>query len=192
MSELDPPIFRVLGEVARLEREKSHNAVLRDVNTVVEPTTPVRVAAADCGPSGTLGLGRLVDLVWHIRQLHLLEFYDVDVAAMARRWGGEWSIESVSARSMMPIRPLEEILIRTRVIDATPTACGLEAWVLDRAGKRLKALVRLRLVHHAITTGEETRPPDSVVALLARVRIEAGAADLDARCREVAAALRKP
>lgn len=190
MSGLGDPIARVLGEVERLEREKTTNAVLRDVNTVTEPVTALRIPAAACGPSGALGPAQLIELAWHVRQLHLLEYYDVDLAALGRRWGAEWVVQTAEARIVQPMRPLDAVSVRTRLVHGTPTTCRIEAWFA--VARRLKGLVRLSLVHRALATGEEVRPIDQVVALHERVRVPSGAEDLEARCAEVARLLRSP
>jgi acyl-CoA thioesterase FadM len=193
MSGHDDALGRVIEEMDRLESEGEKNALLRQPSTVVEPETVWRVAMTDVDGSGAVSPGRCADLLRHVRDLHLLEFYALDVAASARRWGTDHVIVAYAARHLHPLRAFEEVRVRTRQVGGDETTSEIESWVLDRSGRVLKVIARTRYEHRDSKTGRPVRPRDEVVRLFQRVRVtdQPHGADLDARAEAVAAEIKR-
>lgn len=192
MSPDDPwedTVGRVRGEVDRVASEPH---TVRAPVTPTEPESVLRVPVDACEPGGHLGPGRCIDLLAHTRMLHLLTFYGVDAVQLARRTGCDWAATACHLRMLRPVRPFDEVRVRTRLVAAGESAIEVESWIVDKPGRVLKVLAWSELEYRDAKTGRPARHPEEIAPIFARAladRVPLGG-DLDARAAAIAAELK--
>ncbi|MBK7828775.1 hypothetical protein [Nannocystis sp.] len=181
----------VLEQVRGYERARARNASLHNTDPVPprEPETSERLGLADVDFTGQVPAARILERIEHARALQLASAYGLDLAAELRRGGCTWQPHSHELLLLRPLRPLEELRLRTRLLLAGPDSVWVEGLVLEAGpkGHVLKAISWTRSRWLQLASGRPTAHPERIAALLQQIAVGAPA---QARLEDRAEALR--
>jgi acyl-CoA thioesterase FadM len=132
------------------------------------------VRPADCDLTGQLSHGRLIEHALDTRVLHWLRFQDLDLRAHAKKHGAGFVAKEVELSYLRPIRPMEEVLTRTRLLAVEEQELLNETLVLDAKGRLLKALLLVRYHYIDLKTGVQKPYPEELAAQLRSLQLRPG------------------
>jgi acyl-CoA thioesterase FadM len=154
-----------------LEQARARNDALGKPTLETNPETHERVRPDDCGPLGQLTPPRCLELVLAARAVHWQRFYGLDLGALQRQRKATWIAREQRLVMVRPARALEEVRVRTRLLDFDPTTALVEALVVDAPGRVLKALARVSYAWTHVETGRPEPHPEDITAILGRIRV---------------------
>lgn len=186
----------VLQQVRDYERARARNPSLHPTEPVParEPESDVRFGHGDADLGGLVAAPRVLERLQHARAVHLLTAYGLDLAAELRRGGCTWLVREQQVLVSRPIRPLEQLRLRTRLLAAGPDFVWVEGMVLEPcpSGHALMAISWTRSVWTDLAGGRPAPHPARLTGLLAQIALGAPLeATLAARADAVAYELRR-
>ncbi len=134
-------------------------------NPIKEPESLVLARFQDCDPFGHLNNARFIDYFLNARQDHLLQYYNLSTYDPSQPEPASWVIRKTQIAYLKPVRALEQVLIRTRLIDFSETSLVMEGLMMDKEGRRLKAVVWFEFVHISLTNGRPVKHSEELMRL---------------------------
>lgn len=120
------------------------------LNKVLESKMKVRFH--DCDPFNHLSNSRYIDYILTARGDQLLDHYDFDMYALARKEGLGWVSAQTQISYVYPALLAEEVAIETRLIGFSEKSLLMEGLMWNRDKTMLKALLWAKLVHYDLRT----------------------------------------
>src|SRR5262245_42402241 len=105
------------------------------------------------------------------RQDQLEQFYDFDVFNADTNHA--WVVSKTQIAYLSPATMLEQVLIRTRLLYAGESALVVEGLMLDRDGRRLKAVCWIEFTFVNLASGRRANHSDDLMRFLTAVQIDA-------------------
>jgi YbgC/YbaW family acyl-CoA thioester hydrolase len=136
----------------------------------------------DCDPFGHLNNARYIDYFLNARQDQILEHYDFRTYQPGM--AASWVVRTTQISYLRPVAAMEEILIRTRLVQFGETSLVMEGLMLDREARSLKALIWIDFVYVSLSTGRPARHAPELTDLFAAVVVD-GPHDPDGFSRRV-------
>ena len=132
---------------------------------VKEPESLMVARFQDCDPFGHLNNARYIDYFLNARQDHLAQHYNLRTYEPGMQ--ASWVVRTTQIAYVRAVAAMEEILVRTRLIQFDDTSLVVEGLMLDRSGRHLKALVWFDFVHVSLTSGRPVSHAEQITSLLA-------------------------
>lgn len=140
-----------------------------------EPQTTALIRFQDCDPFGHLNNARYIDYFINARQDHLMKFYGFNFFDMGQT--ENWVITKTQIAYLEPAQLMEEVLIRTRLLQMTDKTIHVEGLMMDNEGKRLKSISWVEFMYVSLKTGRPTNHPDEFLQKFMPLQID-GAVDV--------------
>lgn len=137
----------------------------------------------DCDPFGHLNNARYIDYFMNARSDHLATYYDFHLVEFGKQPSVSWVVTKNQIAYLAPAFVAEEVVIRTRLLAATPKTVTVEAVMLDRSERHVKAVYWMDLTYVSLTTGRPTTHDDELFEFLNSVRYEMEEPDFDTRVK---------
>ena len=128
---------------------------------VKEPQSLVVARFQDCDPFGHLNNARYIDYFLNARQDHLAEYYDFLTYQPGMQ--ASWVVRSTQIAYLRPVAAMEEVLIRTRLVDFAEISVVVEGLMLDKDARSLKALIWFDFVYVSLASGRPVKHPQEMI-----------------------------
>jgi thioesterase III len=147
----------------------------------------------DCDPFQHLNNSRYIDYFMNAREDQLKQFYDFRIFEVFQETGHAWVVSKNQIAYVAPAVMLEEVIIRTQLIQMTENVLVVEGLMLDKTGQKLKSVAWIEFVFISLLNGKPAKHPDEFMNQFAPVRVD-GIFDRDGfarRADELKAQFRK-
>jgi len=121
----------------------------------------------DCDPLGHLNNARYIDYFLNARQDHILAAYDFRTYQPGMT--ASWVVRNTHIAYLRPVAAMEEILIRTRLVQFGETSLVMEGLMLDHQARNLKALIWFDFVYISLASGRPAKHPQEMTDLFGTV-----------------------
>jgi len=148
--------------------------MLNTNSLITEPETRTFVRFQDCDPLGHLNNARYVDYFLNARQDQLAQHYNLYIYDPSHSTLSSWVVRRGSLAYLKPAAVMEEVLIRTRLIDFTQTALVVEGLMLDKNARNLKSLAWFEFVHISLRNGRPVEHSAELMQLCSRIVVPDG------------------
>lgn len=132
----------------------------------------VSIRFQDCDPFRHLNNARYIDYFLNAREDHLTEHYQFRLFELMETHGQGWVVTKNQIAYLAPANMTEQVLIRTRLIEATERGLVVEGQMLDAAGRQLKAVIWIEFTFFDLATGRASRHPAELLEFLQSVRVD--------------------
>ena len=128
---------------------------------VKEPQSVVVARFQDCDPFGHLNNARYIDYFLNARQDHLSTYYDFRTYEPGMQ--ASWVVRTTQIAYLRPVAAMEEVLIRTRLIEFAETSLLVEGLMLDKQGRSLKSLIWFDFVYISLASARPVKHTEELV-----------------------------
>jgi acyl-CoA thioester hydrolase len=136
----------------------------------LETTTVIRFQ--DCDPFQHLNNARYIDYFMNAREDQLKEFYDFHIFEVFQESGHAWVVTKNQIAYLAPAVMLEEVVIRTQLIQMTESVLVVEGMMFDKTGQRLKSMAWIEFAFVSLLNGRTARHPDTFMQQFQPVVVE--------------------
>ena len=134
---------------------------MNDFRTFIrEPQSLVVVRFQDCDPFGHLNNARYIDYFLNARQDQLAEHYQLRTYEPGMQ--ASWVVRTTQIAYLRPVAAMEEVLVRTRLLDFGESSLVVEGLMLDKQARNLKALIWFDFVYISLANGRPARHPEDL------------------------------
>jgi acyl-CoA thioester hydrolase len=126
----------------------------------------------DCDPFGHLNNARYVNYFMNAREDQVVRFYNFNIFGVAQEQNKNWVVTRNQIAYLAPAGVMEEVRIISRLIQATETSLVVEGVMVDKAGKRVKAVSWMAFTFVSLENGRPTRHPQERMDLFNAVVID--------------------
>ena len=140
----------------------------------------------DCDPYGHLNNGKYIDYLLNAREDHLSQEYGIDVFAMATNEKKSWLVGQNNIVYLRPSRVMEEVLIRSALIDYGDRFITAEMVMTDKEERQLKAVLWTRFFYFDFEKGIGIRHDEEKMKLFGELKIDGDFSDLTKRAKSLA------
>ncbi len=137
--------------------------------TELESTTVVRFQ--DCDPFQHLNNARYIDYILNAREDQLAKFYNFSIFGHGQATNASWVVTKHQIAYLVPASVMEEVIIKTRLIQMTDSTLVIEGIMFDKNIKRPKAIAWMEFTYISLATGRTVKHPDDLMALFSAVCI---------------------
>jgi len=148
----------------------------------LESTTMIRFQ--DCDPFQHLNNSRYIDYFMNAREDQLNQFYDSRIFEVFQQTGHSWVVTKNQIAYLAPAVMLEQVVIRTQLIQMTENILVVEGIMLDKAGHRLKAVAWIEFTFISLLNGRTANHPEDFMNAFRPARVD-GIFELDGFNRRV-------
>jgi acyl-CoA thioester hydrolase len=135
---------------------------------VLESAAVVRFQ--DCDPFGHLNNARYLDYFLNARQDQIAAQYGIYLYEDGKQPTESWVVSKTQIAYLAPARLAEEVVIRTRLIEAGESRLVVEGMMLDGAGRRIKAVVWMEFTYVSLQSGRKASHPEALMHLFRQVQ----------------------
>lgn len=139
---------------------------------VKEPESTALIRFQDCDPFGHLNNARYIDYIFNARQDQLAEFYDFHIFEHGKTHNENWVVSQTQIAYLQPALVMEEVVIKTRLIDFGQSTLLIEAIMLDKARTQPKAVAWTQFTYIGLATGRRATHPDDLARLFGQVQVD--------------------
>lgn len=162
---------------------------MRAYNKNPESTRIVRFQ--DCDPYGHLNNSKYIDYLLNVREDHLREHYALDVFAMAARDKVSWLVGHNDIVYLRPADVMEEVVVRTALIDYTNRFVKAEMAMMDSERGHIKAVLWTKFFYFDFGRGTGIRHTEAQMELFAQLKLDGDLTDVESRAKALNRGLRK-
>jgi YbgC/YbaW family acyl-CoA thioester hydrolase len=126
----------------------------------------------DCDPFGHLNNARYLDYFLNAREEHLAQHYDFHIYEHTKQTNEGWVVTNTQISYLRPVGVMEEVLVRTCLLQFTDTTITIEGVMLDPKTLKLKSLCWMQFTYVSLATGRAITHPETLLALFKDVIIE--------------------
>jgi len=126
----------------------------------------------DCDPFGHLNNARYINYFMNAREDQIARYYGFNLFAIAQELKKNWVVTRNQIAYLAPAGIMEEIRIITRLIRMSETSLVVEGIMVDKAGKRVKAVSWMEFTFVSLATGRPTRHTEEMMDLFRAVVID--------------------
>ncbi len=123
----------------------------------------------DCDPMGHLNNGKYINLMLNAREDQVKLAYDLDVYDIMKSEGKAWVVAKSEILFKRPANLMEEVRIRTQMIDSSSKHIKIELVMTDINNTHIKALSCVTFVHIDLQTKRSTIHSDWLQDLIDEV-----------------------
>ncbi len=138
---------------------------------VKEMENSVLIRFQDCDPYGHLNNARYMDYFLNARQDQLAQFYNFHIFSDGRLMNHNWVVSKTQIAYLQPAAVMEETFIRTCLIQMGQRVLVIEAVMLDKTKRRVKAFAWIEFTYFNLATGRATSHPEDLMAFFRAVII---------------------
>ena len=139
---------------------------------VKAPESSTIIRFQDCDPFGHLNNARYVDYFFNAREDHLTKYYDFRIFEWGKTHNASWVVTQNHLAYLRPAMVMEDVTIRTALIQLSESVITFEGLMYDSAGRRLKAVLWSELTYVSLATGRTTQHPAEIMAFFNSVLFE--------------------
>ena len=121
--------------------------------------------------------------VLNVREDHLREQYDIDVFAMARKDNTSWLVGRNDIVYLRPADVMEEVVVRTALIDYTNRFVKAEMAMMDSSRGHIKALLWTNFFYFDFERGTGIRHTERQMELFAQLKLDGAFDDVESRAK---------
>ena len=136
---------------------------------IKEPESSTTVRFQDCDPFGHLNNARYVDYFFNAREDHLTKHYDFRIFEWGKTHNASWVVTQNHLAYLRPAQVMEDVTIRTALIQLSDSVITFEGLMYDTAHRRLKAVLWSELTYVSLATGRTTPHPAELMAFFSSV-----------------------
>ena len=136
----------------------------------LESTAVIRFQ--DCDPFGHLNTARYIDYFFNARTDQVAAAYGLLIFDREARPDTGWVVNKSQIAYIAPAALMEQVLIRTRLIQITPYTLAVEGLMLNADGTRLKAVSWVEFTYVSVHTGRPTAHPQELQEFFQSVAVE--------------------
>lgn len=133
----------------------------------LEISTTIRFQ--DCDPFGHLNNARFIDYFMNAREDQLKQYYDFSIFGHGKATGQAWVVTKTQISYLFPAQLTEEVVIQTRLIQATEATIAVEGIMFDKDKKRPKAIGWIEFAYVGMSTGKPVRHGEELMTLFNNV-----------------------
>lgn len=138
---------------------------------VILPESVVIARFSDCDPFGHLNNARYIDYFLNVREDHLAQHYDLHLYAHTQQHQAGWVVTHTEISYLRPVKVVEEVVIRTCLVNFSDSLLTVEGAFLDKDSRKLKALCWMQFTYVDLQTGRTTEHTDDLKRLFSSVQI---------------------
>lgn len=133
----------------------------------LESTAQIRFQ--DCDPFRHLNNARYTDYFMNARFDQLLQFYNFNLFEVAEKTNHGWVVTKNHTAFLSPVTMLEQVIIRTQLIEMTENRITVEGVMLDNNARRVKAVTWIEFTFVNLLTGRTANHTDDLMNLFRAV-----------------------
>ena len=135
---------------------------------IVQPIVKVPESSAvirfqDCDPFGHLNNARYMDYFFNAREDHLVKHYDFHIFEWGKTNNASWVVSQNQLAYLRPAMVMEDVIIRTALIQLSDSVITFEGLMYDSGKHRLKAILWSELTYVSLGTGRKTPHPAEIM-----------------------------
>ena len=125
----------------------------------------------DCDPFGHLNNARYLDYFLNAREEHLAQHYNFHIYDHTKQTNEGWVVTNTQISYLRPVGVMEEVLVRTCLLQFTDTTITIEGVMLDPKMLKLKSLCWMQFTYVSLATGRSITHPKTLLTLFKDVII---------------------
>jgi len=141
-------------------------------DVVKEPESLAIIRFQDCDPFGHLNNARYIDYFINAREDHLSKFYDFRIFEWGKINNESWVVTQNQIAYLRPAVLIEEVVIRTCLIHYGESTILIEAVMLDKAKKHVKAVLWSEFTYVSLANGKKIPQREELIQFMRAVLIE--------------------
>lgn len=145
----------------------------------------------DCDPFGHLNNAKYIDYMINVREDHLLHEYGLNVFAMAQIDKKSWLVGHNEIAYLKPAQVMEEVHVRTSLIDFTERYVKAEMVMMDKHESHIKAVLWTKFYHFDFKSGQGAQHTNEQLSLFEGLKIEIDQENVEQRARYLARSLKE-
>lgn len=107
-----------------------------------------RIRFQDCDPYNHLNNAKYIDYMINAREDQILEHYDLDIFARARKEGKAWVVASNQIAYLSPAFTMETVIVESQMINYTAKGIQVEIRMWNEERTELKSFMWVNFVHY--------------------------------------------
>jgi len=136
----------------------------------LESTAQIRFQ--DCDPFRHLNNARYTDYFMNARFDQLMQFYNFNLFEVAEKTNHGWVVTKSHIAFLSPATMLEQVIIRTQLIEMTENRITVEGVMLNKDARRLKAVTWIEFTFVNLLTGRTASHTDDLMNLFRAVVVD--------------------
>lgn len=116
-------------------------------------TSQTKIRFQDCDPFNHLNNSRYIDYMMNAREDHLLEYYQLDIFAIAKATGRAWVVASNQIAYISPALTMETVIIESQLFSHTRKSLEVEIRMWNHSKRKLRAILWSKFIHVDLSTG---------------------------------------
>ncbi|MBX3082589.1 MAG: acyl-CoA thioesterase [Anaerolineae bacterium] len=126
----------------------------------------------DCDPFGHLNNARYIDYFLNAREEHLAAHYGLHLYEHTKQTSEGWVVTNTQISYLRPVGVMEEVLIRTCLLQFSDTSLTVEGVMLDPKTFKVKSVCWMQFTYVSLATGRTIKHPDDLISIFTNVVIE--------------------
>lgn len=147
---------------------------------ILESNTKIRFQ--DCDPYNHLNNAKYLDYFLNQREDQVEENYGLNIFDHVKNTGEGWVVGSNQIIYLRPALLMEEVKIKTKLIQYNTKSIRVEMEMWDAQETQLKSLLWIRFMYIDIRTAKVTNHPKDLMDLYEQVIVEEPAKTFEERC----------
>jgi acyl-CoA thioester hydrolase len=147
--------------------------MLASPSLVKVPESTMTARFPDCDPLGHLNNARYIDYFLNAREEHLADHYGLHLYQRTKQTNETWVVTNTQISYLRPVGVMEEVLIRTCLLQFTDSTLTVEGVMLDPNSHKLKSLCWMQFTYISLATARTIKHPDDLMALFGDVVMDA-------------------
>ncbi|MTI87188.1 MAG: acyl-CoA thioesterase [Balneolaceae bacterium] len=107
-----------------------------------------KIRFQDCDPFNHLNNSKYIDYFINAREDQLIEYYDIDIYALAFKEGSGWVVGSNQIAYLNPANTMEAVLIESQLIQYSAKQLTVEMRMWNQEHNQLKSFLWVNFVHY--------------------------------------------
>ena len=146
--------------------------MLSSLSLTKVPESTLVARFQDCDPFGHLNNARYIDYFLNAREEHLAAHYGLHLYEHTKQTNEGWVVTNTQISYLRPVGVMEEVLIRTCLVQFSDTNLTVEGVMLDPKTFKLKSVCWMQFTYVSLATGRTIKHPDDLIAVFSNVIIE--------------------
>jgi acyl-CoA thioester hydrolase len=152
------------------------------------PESNALVRFSDCDLYGHLSNIWYIKYFLDSREDHLAASYGLSLGAFAKLGVG-WVVGTNQISYFRPVKVNEQIVMRSAVVDYSPTHVLVEMQMLDEKRTHIKSALWSKFVHVSLKDGRKTDHGADMMALFKKIKLNDITMDFNSRMQELKATI---
>jgi thioesterase III len=132
-------------------------------------SSKTKIRFQDCDPFNHLNNSRYIDYMINAREDQVMEFYNLDIFALAQKQGKVWVVGTNQIAYIKPALTMETVVIESQILGFSNRSLQVENRMWNEEMTELKAILWVGLVHYDLFSKTVANHSEDLLKLFGNV-----------------------